>query len=56
MRPVWPVRACLEENRTYELDKMPEEQVAHAIHAAEEAARKAAEAIEEVQEGGCVAG
>ena len=46
----------MEANRTDELDKMPEEQVMAVIHAAEEAARKAAEAIEEVQEGGCVAG
>ena len=38
----------MEANRTDELDKMPEERVTDVIHAAEEAARTAAEAIEEV--------
>ena len=37
----------MEANVTDELDKIPEEQVTDMIHAAEEAARKAPEAMEE---------
>ena len=39
--------ACVEANRTAELDRIPQEQVTDVIHVAEEAARKAPHAMEE---------